>query len=140
MELVEEAWKSTVEGSPLVCVCKKVKILKGLLKKLNKDVYSDLSERVRLKSAELMEAQAEALKNPSPSTFEVEIRLAREAKELREAEESFFGQKSREVWLKEGDSNTPYFHKSVKSRQKRNMIRSLLDDTGTRVTDTMECL
>ncbi|CAL1413920.1 unnamed protein product [Linum trigynum] len=135
MDLVKQAWSSQVAGSPLVRVCQKLKILKGLLKKLNREVYSDLSARVKLKAVELLLAQAEALSHPSPITFEAENRLSKEAKELREAEESFFRQKCREVWLKEGDSNTPYFFRSVKIREKRNMIRSLIDEVGHRVTD-----
>ncbi|CAL1406464.1 unnamed protein product [Linum trigynum] len=135
MDLVKEAWMTQVEGSPLIRVCRKLKLLKGLLKKLNRDDFSDISERVRMKESELVTAQAEALNHPTTSAFEEEIRISKEARVLREAEESFFRQKSREIWLKEGDSNTPYFHNSVKSRQKRNMIRSLINENGQRVTD-----
>ncbi|CAL1394844.1 unnamed protein product [Linum trigynum] len=120
MDLVKQAWDSQVAGSPLVRVCQKLKILKGLLKWLNREVFSDLSAKVKLKAYELLLAQAEALSHPSTITFEAENRLSKEARKLREAE---------------GDSNTPYFFRSVKLRQKRNMIRSLIDEAGHRFTD-----
>ncbi|CAL1401992.1 unnamed protein product [Linum trigynum] len=117
-------------------VNRKLRILKGLLKQLNKREYSDLHERVKLKEQEWIGAQAGALQSPSTETFQKEARLSAEVKTLREAEESFLMQKSREVWLKVGDSNSGYFHRSVKIRNKRNMIRSLIYDEGVRLTDT----
>lgn len=36
-------------------------------------------------------------------------------------------QKSRELWLKEGDQNTKYFHLSTIVRRKRNIIEVIRD-------------
>lgn len=53
--------------------------------------------------------------------------------ELVNVEEKVLRQKSRVQWLKSGDQNSSYFHRNVKARQTRNLIRSLIKDDGTRV-------
>ena len=54
------------------------------------------------------------------------------------AEESFYAQKSRIRWLKEGDANTPFFHNSVKSRFNRNKLVSLTKEDGSIVYESAE--
>lgn len=55
--------------------------------------------------------------------------------ELRNQEESYYRQKSRIRWLKQGDRNTKFFHQSVKRRQLINRILSVKDPTGALITD-----
>ncbi|CAL1413669.1 unnamed protein product [Linum trigynum] len=129
-ELLEEAWRSRVTGHPLIRVCKKLKNLKNLLRKLNKEEYSDIRERVKEKEASLHLMQQEALTDPTEGNFEEERRLSQEYKALLDAEESFLRHKSRESWLKTGDMNSEYFYRSVKSKQKRNTIRMLKNEQG----------
>lgn len=45
----------------------------------------------------------------------------------------FWKQRSKQLWLKEGDCNSKFFHNSAKARRKSNQIRSLMDDEGNRV-------
>ncbi|GJR51089.1 reverse transcriptase domain-containing protein [Tanacetum coccineum] len=46
------------------------------------------------------------------------------------AEEMFLKQKAKISWLKDGDSNTAYFHKSVKSRVSRSRIDVISNSDG----------
>lgn len=46
-------------------------------------------------------------------------------------EESFYRQKSRIRWLKNGDLNTKFFHHSVNRRHLHNRIISILDGEHT---------
>ncbi|CAL1380263.1 unnamed protein product [Linum trigynum] len=52
-------------------------------------------------------------------------RLKSELEKLLWLEEIFWRQKSREVWLKGGDSNTRYFHKMANFRRRKNLIAKI---------------
>ncbi|CAL1356008.1 unnamed protein product [Linum trigynum] len=119
----------------MIKVYKKLRILKNLLKKLNREEFSERRERVKVKEAELEEIQREALSAPTSENFKKESTASRELYELLQAKESFLRHKSRDLWLKGGDSNSPYFHMSLKMRQRRNMITMLKDEEGNKVTD-----
>ncbi|KAF8008545.1 hypothetical protein BT93_K2265 [Corymbia citriodora subsp. variegata] len=69
---------------------------------------------------------------------ESETAKAREFYELRSMEESFFKQKSRIRWLKEGDQNTRFFHQSVNHHHLRNRIISVQDGVGNMITEPEE--
>lgn len=45
-------------------------------------------------------------------------------------EEAYWGQKSQNRWLDEGDKNTKFFHASVKATRKRKRIEKLQDVNG----------
>lgn len=73
--------------------------------------------------ADLQQAQSDALNNPSPLSFLVGKDLHSQWTFLRSIEESYFRQKSRINWLKEGDFNTAYFHRIAVVRAAYNTIR-----------------
>lgn len=51
------------------------------------------------------------------------------------AEEMFWRQKNRILWLREGYRNSKYFHALVKQRRARNRITQILDENGNMVDD-----
>lgn len=55
-------------------------------------------------------------------------------KNLCVAEESFLKQKSRITWLKEEDSNSSFFHKSVKVKHFRDQMKQLYNEQGQLLT------
>ena len=69
--------------------------------------FCDAKEKISILSLEELEAKKEAMKK---------------YKKLVLLEEIMWRQKSREVWLKEGDRNTSFFHKMVNAHRRRNHV------------------
>lgn len=54
---------------------------------------------------------------------------------MLEQEEIHWFQRARANWLKQGDRNTSFFHNFATKRRKKNTIKDLMDDNGTRHED-----
>ncbi|GJQ98638.1 RNA-directed DNA polymerase, eukaryota, reverse transcriptase zinc-binding domain protein [Tanacetum coccineum] len=59
-----------------------------------------------------------------------EIRVLKEYKEASEDEEKLLVQKVKVNWLEEGDRNSAYFHKVLKTKQNRSRILTICDEKG----------
>ena len=93
-------WNSKVFG--------KVGVNKGLA--LDKVSYWDNQEQLRALNEQELEARKEARE---------------EFKKWVLMEETSWRQKSREIWLKEGDKNTGFFHKMANSNRRRNCLKKI---------------
>ncbi|GAV92867.1 hypothetical protein CFOL_v3_36245, partial [Cephalotus follicularis] len=103
LRVVRQEWDRKYIGSPLIVVHKKLKSLKTCLR--------DLCRRPDLKVAELrnrlrLVQQTIQGGDENPSLVQQERLLRLEVGQAARDEESFFKQKSRIQWLKEGDANT----------------------------------
>ena len=133
-DVVFLAWDTQISGSPQVCLTRKLKGLKGLLKQLNKTEYDNLPARTDEARDALLQIQRLLLQQHGSEDLKVQENLALEKLvQLSVAEERFFKQKCRIRWIKEGDSNTSFFHNSVKARFNRNKILSRLLENGSRI-------
>lgn len=125
-DLVTQVWDSPFSGKPMYILCCKLRALKCRLKLLNKVAYADISAKTaearRLLSLAQDAIQLDPLNQELANAEKEHLRVF---SELRLQEESFFRQKSRVCWLKEGDLNTKYFHHSVKRSHLRNRILSI---------------
>ncbi|XP_074305124.1 uncharacterized protein LOC141640122 [Silene latifolia] len=73
----------------------KLKALKGRLKELNKECYSDVENSVIL------------------AEKEEEITALKSFKELNDVRQSYLRQKAKTQWLEDGDANSAYFHGAI---------------------------
>lgn len=137
--MVTLAWSQAGSASlTLANLCWKLKRIKSDLKLLNKENFSKIQERVSDINCLLQTVQVQALSSPSPRLFQEERDLHQKWLFLREIEESFFRQKSRINWLREGDLNTAYFFKICQTRASYNSIRSFITITGVVIQDPLE--
>ncbi|XP_039011006.1 uncharacterized protein LOC120139999 [Hibiscus syriacus] len=66
-------------------------------------------------------------------SFDKELFIQNEVKKLEEAEALYFRQKAKVQWLKEGDKCTIFFHSAVALKNKRDIIRILIDEQGNQL-------
>ncbi|GLU22290.1 hypothetical protein SLE2022_383780 [Rubroshorea leprosula] len=119
-------------------LCKKLKALKAPLRKLNKECYGNLPEKLQHEVKKLHAIKLDLLSAPHEELILVEQEQAKKVTELSLAKEAYLKQKSRVQWLKEGDQNTTYFHKVMKVRRSRNMIREMYSDDGELLTQYVD--
>ena len=126
-DILRDWWQSLhFSGSYSFILASKLKALKGILKAWNIEVFG----RVDLKKKEALNRISfwdDVEKDKVLSLEEAEKReKAREDfKEWVDLEEVSWRQKSREIWLKEGDRNTGFFHRMANSHRRRKSINSI---------------
>lgn len=135
---VRNYWQnSSVYGTAMFSLAKNLKMLKPVIKEINKQHYSDLENRVKDAHSVLLQCQNNLLSNPSIFMATREKQAHKTWLALALAEEKFLLQRSRVRWSESGDSNTAYFHRIVASRRAVNQLHYLLDDAGQRL-DSLE--
>ncbi|GKC41751.1 hypothetical protein Tco_1059473 [Tanacetum coccineum] len=115
-------------------VVSKLKRLKKPLRKLLTN-QGNIHDRVNCLRHELDEVQKALDLNPMDTTLHDEEAVYVQAfNEAKLDEERFLKQKSKIKWLKVGDSNSYYFHKSIKNRNQRSQIDAILGSDNMVIT------
>jgi hypothetical protein len=114
-----------VRTPSFVLACK-LKALKEDLKKWNKDTFGDIHYRKSCYMRDILDLDVkegrEGLSSEEQRLREV---LKGEVIQLAHMAETSWRQKSRAVWLKEGDNNTKFFHQVANSNRRRSYLGSL---------------
>ena len=112
-----------LQGYVLAC---KLKALKGDLKHWNKHVFGDVAFRKKCLLTEFLEIdmreelQVLSLENRSRRTM-----IKADIEHLASLEEISWRQKSKALFIKEGDNNTRFFHRLANSHRRTNQIRGM---------------
>ncbi|VVB10332.1 unnamed protein product [Arabis nemorensis] len=138
-EVVSAAWNcGSIQGTCQFKLMRSMKLLKHVLRRLNRRHYSGISKRVKAQAEKIAELQRSLLTNPSVNTARQEHQAREIWLTLIRAEEKFYRQKSRVQWMHLGDRNTPLFQRSVTQRASRNHIHFFKDDSGRKIVSNAE--
>lgn len=108
------------------------------LESWNKNTFGNVFQRKRRNMLRLEGVQRSLERGVSEPMSRLEGKLKLERKELLIQEELLWLQKSRNDWLKHGDSNTKFFHTSTLIRRRRNRIEALQNDRGEWIEDKVK--
>eukprot|EP00253_Pinus_taeda_P022901 PITA_22901 len=131
--MVEKWWSEPLdeEGSKMFRLQKKLKNIKLKLKDWNKTVFGNI-----FKEKEIIEQKLEQIHKDGVAgcregeTCAQEKELTQQWHNRCKQEESFWKQKSRILWLKEGEQNTKFFHRSAMDYRSANKILELKNSEG----------
>nr|GEV62489.1 hypothetical protein [Tanacetum cinerariifolium] len=122
LDVVSNPWNINVAGHSMFQVVQNMKTLKKPFRKLLHD-QGNLHKRVNRLRVELDEVQKSIDQDPSNTALrDDEAAYIQAFNEAKIDEGRFLRQKVKLEWLEVGDSNSAYFHKSIKSRNQRSRI------------------
>uniref|UniRef100_A0A2N9J584 UBC core domain-containing protein n=1 Tax=Fagus sylvatica TaxID=28930 RepID=A0A2N9J584_FAGSY len=113
-------------GTPSFVLASKLKALKEDLKHWNKETFGDVRLQRHRKMGKILELDVKEGNGGLSSEDQIlREELKCEVVRLAHLEETSWRQKSRVLWLKEGDNNTRFFHKTTNSNRRNNYLSSL---------------
>ena len=136
----EEAWSADQQiGWGAVALKNKLRNLRFSIKQWCKDKGDIKAIRIQNLKQKLCELETLA-SNRTLSDLEVKAKraLQQELWDTSTAYESLLRQKSRAKWIKEGDSNSAYFHKIINFRRSSNAVHGFIGG-DTRVVFGADC-
>ncbi|GJR96166.1 RNA-directed DNA polymerase, eukaryota, reverse transcriptase zinc-binding domain protein [Tanacetum coccineum] len=129
---VRSVWNKEFEGHTMYRIVQKMKALKRKLKQLswkNGNVF----EKAKDLRKEVKEVQKEVDLFPHDESIkEKSCQILRKYHKAIHDEYSLLCQKAKVEWLKEGDRNTAYFHKTIKERVHMGRIMTIRNEEGVR--------
>ncbi|XP_026459128.1 uncharacterized protein LOC113359761 [Papaver somniferum] len=139
MNVVRGAWNITVRGNPMIVFVIKLKNVKHAIIHWKKARFKNMSEQV-LQDKDKMDS-AQLLLQTHPLDFNLSRRERKyvvEYVKIDKYEEFVAKQQSRIKWLDLGDSNTSFFHNSLKVRRSKNNILSLYNSENVKLEEDQD--
>ena len=99
LEVIREAWKGDIQGSPLRILCAKLMAVRRSIQRWNRQVFGNIFDAVKRAEAGLLRAEGVV---ETDASEEAQMELQRAQAELRRTlavEEQFWHQKARVKWL-----------------------------------------
>lgn len=119
--VIENAWRGGYSLDSKLAMCT------DNLKAWSEDKFCPIFRELKKKRRALRKLNKGGL---SRDEGEKRRSLVRDIEGLVRHEEAYWRQRSRVLWLKEGDRNSKFFHQRASGRKRRNTIRKLIDEEG----------
>jgi hypothetical protein len=131
-EIVHGAWQKSFFGCDSFKLFQKQKNTAMALKKWNKEEFGFCHTRIKELSSQIESLQCNQV---SETNARLEGKLLGELNEWLIRTDVLWKQKSRELWLRDGDRNTKFFHLSTIIRRRHNSIDAVRSDSGDWIID-----
>eukprot|EP00253_Pinus_taeda_P011111 PITA_11111 len=135
-DFIRSTWNTfqSLEGSKMFQFQQKLKHLKSQIKRWNQETFGNIFQAQQDLNKEMKELQQQIITGGhNERTLEQEQRIRNQLEERRKQEEILWKQKSRIRWLKEGERNTKFFHRTTVQRRMHNNISFIQKQGGERV-------
>jgi len=137
--LLFEQCHAEVYGSPMYVLCRRLKLLKGPLKQLNKLHFGHISERVRRVEADMEQHQSLLQDNrDNVQLLAQDHKLRLELVNLKSSKKMFYSQKLKCNLFKDSDRGTSFFHALMNQKHKKNFIPAIHRNDGSLTTSVSE--
>lgn len=135
LQVVRDSWCGEFQGGPLPILVSKLRKVKENLRAWSLHSFGDIFQAV--KQAESVAAVAEAnFDNDDSDQAREALHKARaELRRCLSIEDQFWQQKAKIKWLKDGDSNSKFFHSVVAERRMKAVIHRIKTSHGHWVSD-----
>eukprot|EP00253_Pinus_taeda_P004448 PITA_04448 len=135
-ELVRSTWLNfnPTEGTRMSRFQQKLKHLKGAIKRWNHNTFGNIFKAQATPNLEMKKIQQTIITEGRTEELtkqeqDIESRILERAKQ----EETLWRQKSRIRWLKNGEKNTKFFHKTTVQRRMINYITHIKNEQGDQI-------
>ncbi|KAF5458308.1 hypothetical protein F2P56_022343 [Juglans regia] len=125
--IIEDSWKNDADGNDMGEVMTMISNCSHKLTVWNRVSFGKVQYQLRKANQKLQYLQENG------STYgdrEAHLLARVEVQTWLEREETMWRQRSKALWLKEGDQNSKYFHTKASHRRRRNGIKRLKDANG----------
>lgn len=132
-EFIQTTWQTCNPMAPtkMARFQKKIKFLKGEIKKWNKNTFGNIFKEKEILIQEIINIQQTIItEGRTEELMTKEQQAEHKLLERDMQEEILWRQKSRIRWLKEGEKNTKFFHKTTVQRRMHNQISQLTNAQG----------
>ncbi|XP_042942830.1 uncharacterized protein LOC122277012 [Carya illinoinensis] len=120
----------------IIAIGRKLKVLKGALRKWNKETFGRVEDEIKKLEGRMIELELNITNSYSEQRENELINCKQDHLKWVHREEMLACQKSRIKWLTEGDANTKFFQASMRLKRKSKKIENMRLTDGTLLTSS----
>ncbi|VFQ99349.1 unnamed protein product, partial [Cuscuta campestris] len=133
--MVKLNWEKSSNVNGMSGFAEKLKILKTAIKEWNVSTFGDIFKNVKMAEEEALARQNSFDNNPTEDNRAAANLASAKLLNACKREASYWFQKSNIKWMKEGDSNSKFFHSVVKGKRAKLKITAIKDEEGVNHID-----